>query len=107
MREYPDSDGFFCCDDRLACSLLSALRRAGKRVPEDVKVVGFNGDFLSQLLSPSLTSVCQNIPQMCQASVDCLIRRIDEETDVEDRIIPVTIARRESTRRLPEDSAGE
>ena len=107
VRQHPDVDGFFCSDDNLACSLISALHRAGKRVPEDVKVVGFNSNFLAAMLSPSLTSVRQNIPEMCRAAVDCLIRRINGDTDMEDRIIPVTLDRRESTQRSPEDPAGD
>ncbi len=101
LLQYPDSDGFFCSDDGLAASLIQKLTNAGKRIPEDVQVVGFNSSYLATRLNPPLTSIRQPIPQMCQAAVDCLLQQIAGEKVQQETIFPVTLDRRGSTR-LPE-----
>jgi LacI family transcriptional regulator len=50
-------DAVFAGDDDAAIGVLSALREMGKRVPEDVSVVGFDDQRSSPYLTPSLTTV--------------------------------------------------
>lgn len=50
-------DAIFAADDNSAVGAMTALRAAGKRIPEDVAVVGFNDDFLGSHLTPRLTTV--------------------------------------------------
>ena len=98
IAQYPDTDGFFCSDDALAACLIQKLYRLGKRIPQDVQVIGFNSTFLSSSLTPSLTSIRQPIAEMCQAAVECLLRQISgERMRAEKIILPVTLDRREST----------
>jgi LacI family transcriptional regulator len=53
----PAFDAIFAGDDDLAVSVISALRNAGLRVPEDVAVVGFDDQRFARLLVPPLTTV--------------------------------------------------
>lgn len=50
-------DAIFAGDDTAAMAAIVTLQRAGKRVPEDVAVVGFNNDTLSEYIHPPLTTV--------------------------------------------------
>ena len=50
-------NAFICANDIVAYSLITNLRENGVRVPEDVYVVSFGGSLLSQLGSPSLTTI--------------------------------------------------
>jgi DNA-binding LacI/PurR family transcriptional regulator len=50
-------DAIFAGDDTAAMAAILALQHAGRRVPEDVAVVGFNNDALSKYISPPLTTV--------------------------------------------------
>jgi len=50
-------DAVFAGDDEAAVGVLEALREAGKRVPEDIAVVGFDDQRLSAYLTPPLTTV--------------------------------------------------
>ncbi len=50
-------DAVFAADDETAIGVLAALRAAGKRVPEDVSVAGFDDQKLSAYLNPPLTTV--------------------------------------------------
>ena len=50
-------DAFVCRNDRIACTVLKAAQSAGRRVPEDVAVVGYDNSDLSRFSTPQLTSV--------------------------------------------------
>jgi DNA-binding LacI/PurR family transcriptional regulator len=54
-------DGLFACNDQMAVGALKALNENGVRIPEAVKVIGFDNTFVSSLVSPSLTTV--NVPK--------------------------------------------
>jgi len=47
----------FCASDRMAIGCYEALRDLGKRIPEDVSVVGYDDDWMASFLSPALTTV--------------------------------------------------
>lgn len=50
-------DAVFCANDLLACGLLQVARQAGRKVPDDLAIVGF-GDFdIAAIVQPSLTTV--------------------------------------------------
>jgi DNA-binding LacI/PurR family transcriptional regulator len=54
----------YCANDEMAFGLMRALYEHGRRVPEDVSVVGFDGIALSEFSSPPLTTVKQDFPQV-------------------------------------------
>ena len=59
VRNEPLARGYFADNDLIAAGVVKALREAGKRVPEDVAVVGFDNIPLSQILD--LTTI--NVPK--------------------------------------------
>ncbi|PIB28529.1 LacI family DNA-binding transcriptional regulator [Maribacter sp. 4G9] len=50
-------DGLFVASDNFAAHCIIALQREGFRVPEDIKVVGFNNDPVCEIVSPNLTTI--------------------------------------------------
>lgn len=50
-------DGIFVANDRFAVQCIKVLLKAGFRIPEDVKIVGFNNDPISEVISPNLTTI--------------------------------------------------
>ncbi len=52
-------DGLFCFNDNIAIGAMKALKEAGKRIPEDVAVVGFSETGLSTVFEPNLTTTAQ------------------------------------------------
>jgi LacI family repressor for deo operon, udp, cdd, tsx, nupC, and nupG len=69
-------DALFCFSDELAAGALRALYDRGVRVPEDVAVVGFDDADGSRFLTPSLTSVRPDRPEIARASLEILLQRI-------------------------------
>lgn len=79
-----DFDGVFCVTDSLAMGVLRGLADAGIRVPEQVKVIGFDNVTESEFFIPSLSTVDPDHDAMAEHAVDLLTRRI-EQTESPDR----------------------
>ena len=62
---------FFCWDDDLAIRLIKSLARLGRRVPDDVAVVGYDNDYVGEQFHPALTTV--NIPVTEMIEMACRI----------------------------------
>lgn len=60
----PDLDAIFAACDMTATGALQALAAAGRRVPDDVAVVGFDDSVLASVTNPPLTSVRQPVEEM-------------------------------------------
>lgn len=69
-------DAVFAGDDDSAVGAMTALCEAGKRIPEDVAVVGFDDIEIAQYLTPPLTTVRAPVEQVGREAVDQLVRLI-------------------------------
>ena len=72
-------DGLFCTTDTLATGVYTALREGNIKVPEEVKIVGFDDCDLAFTTGPGLTSVHQDVGKMAEIAVDALVRRLTGE----------------------------
>lgn len=59
LERRPDLDAVFAASDLMAAGALRALRRTGRRVPDDIAIVGFDDDPVAQHTVPPLTTVRQ------------------------------------------------
>ncbi len=57
LEDYPELDTLVCATDSIAFGAMTCLREAGRRVPEDVQVTGVGDAELSQIVTPTLTTV--------------------------------------------------
>jgi DNA-binding LacI/PurR family transcriptional regulator len=94
----PDAPtAIFCSCDAVARSAFRALAGLGLRVPDDVSVIGFDADPLSEYLAPSLTTVSQPFAEMGRVAFGLLQARIvDPHAMVEHRKLPVQLIERAS-----------
>jgi DNA-binding LacI/PurR family transcriptional regulator len=99
LRTRPDIDGVFCFNDLLAIGALRALREAGRRVPDDVAVVGFDDVEECMYTAPPLTSVSPDKRAVAETAVDLLIQRMDGTGPTQPREVfpPYRLVVREST----------
>ena len=90
-----DFSAVFVANDQSAAGALKALRDAGKRVPEDVSLVGFDDTIVAHYLYPSLTTVRQPFDEMGQAAAWLALAAIGvaERREVTRRFEPVLIER--------------
>jgi DNA-binding LacI/PurR family transcriptional regulator len=73
-----DFDGVFCVTDSLAMGVLRGLADHRIRVPDQVKVIGFDNVSGSEFFIPSLSTVDPDHDGMAERAVDLLIRRIEQ-----------------------------
>jgi len=99
----PEVTAVFCANDEMATGLLHALHEAGRRVPQDVSVVGFDDISLAEQLWPPLTTVAQDFPEIGRRLVELLLRQVNDDavlTDVQE-VVPTRLVVRESTGPAP------
>ncbi|MGW2514059.1 LacI family DNA-binding transcriptional regulator [Streptomyces scopuliridis] len=80
LRLHPDLDAVFAASDLMAVGALHTLRAAGRRVPEDVAVVGFDDSPLARHTDPQLTSVRQPVEEMGRTMARVLLETINDST---------------------------
>ena len=93
----------FCANDEMAAGLYRALAEVGRRVPDDISVVGFD-DVLAEYLWPPLTSVSQDFETIGAELVRVLLGLVRGELDSRTRVlVPARLVVRKSTAppRLP------
>lgn len=89
-------DGLFAANDVSAAAAIEVLTAAGRRVPEDVAVVGFDNVVdVCEASQPTLTTIAQNWDQICHDLVQALNDRM-AGGPVTHAALPVTVVRRQS-----------
>lgn len=98
LADYGDVDGVFASNDLMALGAIEALQDAGRRVPDDVRVVGFDDSSVGALSRPALTSVRQPIEEMAAEMARILLATIAEPgRRVTSTIFEPTLRIRDST----------
>ena len=87
LKARPDIDAVFAASDLMAAGALQALAAAGRRVPEDVAVVGFDDSPIATTVRPNLTSVRQPIEEMGHEMARLLIDAVGGRDAVVRRVI--------------------
>jgi DNA-binding LacI/PurR family transcriptional regulator len=80
LTENPAVDGVFVANDLMAVGALTALREAGRRVPEDVAVVGFDDSSAALAAAPPLTTIRHPLEDMAAESARLLLSRVEDRT---------------------------
>jgi DNA-binding LacI/PurR family transcriptional regulator len=93
----PNLDAVFCASDLMAVGALHALRQAGRRVPDDVAVVGFDDLPLAAYTQPGLTTVHQPVEEMGAVAARRLLAMMDgHEAEGVNPILPTSLVLRQS-----------
>ena len=92
----PNLDAVFVASDIMAAGALHALRRAGRRVPDDVAVIGFDDLPLAQHTQPPLTTIRQPLERVGAAAAELLLSALDGTDDNQDPVLPTTLVARAS-----------
>jgi DNA-binding LacI/PurR family transcriptional regulator len=94
----PDIDAVFAASDSMAAAALGVLMDSGRRVPEDVAVVGFDDSPVAISVRPALTTVRQPIVAMGREMARLLVRQIADPGGAPSRVIfPTELIVRDSS----------
>lgn len=95
-------EAWFCADDVLSIGALSAAADCGRRVPEDLGVIGLNDMEMAGWANIGLTTIHQPFEAIVRASVDLVIATIaDPEQRPEVRLFPCHVVERRTLRPPP------
>jgi DNA-binding LacI/PurR family transcriptional regulator len=90
-------DAVFAASDLMAAGALRTLRAAGRRVPEDVAVVGFEDSAVARYAQPPLTTVRQPIEELGRQATRLLLARINGEAGGRHLVLDTELVVRSST----------
>jgi DNA-binding LacI/PurR family transcriptional regulator len=96
LERTPDIDAVFVASDLMAAGALAALRAAGRRVPDDVAVGGFDDSSVAVSTHPPLTTIRQPLAETAKETVRLLLALIDGAEHVEPVVLPTELIIRES-----------
>lgn len=93
----PDIDGVFSSNDIIAAQLLQYCSESGIRVPEQLKVVGYDDVDIASLITPRLTTIRQPVDEICRHAVHSIISASNGETIPSSVTFPVKLVERGTT----------
>ncbi|MFI7577648.1 LacI family DNA-binding transcriptional regulator [Micromonospora sp. NPDC049497] len=96
LSRHPDLDAVFAASDLMAHAALRALREAGRRVPDDVAVIGFDDIETAAYTDPPLTTVRQPILELGRQGTRQLLRLAAGETIEPSVVLPTELVLRDS-----------
>lgn len=100
MKKNPDLTAIFTMSDAMAIGAIRKLSDMGKRVPEDVSVIGFDGIALGDYLCPRLTTIRQLEDRLVEEGLDALLDCIEKKNPPSHRLIPFEFVEGESVKNI-------
>lgn len=79
----------FAFNDEMAAGAIKAIIEKGLNVPEDISILGFDGNELGEFLSPRITTIRRPIGEISKIAINILIKLIDYEEYKDDKKIYV------------------
>ncbi len=74
-------DAVFTVNDSTAIGALTALKEFGKRIPEDVSIMGFTDSIISRVCDPPLSTIAQDGYKMGEIATKALLQRINDKSE--------------------------
>lgn len=101
ILEHKNITAVVCVSDNIAFEVINCLKNRNIKIPEDISVTGFDNVYLSNLSSPTLTTINQNINEKGCKAVNMLIDIIEEKSIENNNIrISVDIKERNSVKNI-------
>ncbi|MFI6506948.1 LacI family DNA-binding transcriptional regulator [Streptosporangium sp. NPDC050855] len=98
LRADPETDAVVCGSDQIAAGLMETVRERGRRVPEDLAVVGYdNWEVLSTETRPPLTTIDMNLEALGRTAAQHLFAAIDGRATPGVHRMPCRLVIRDST----------
>lgn len=96
QRDLP-FDAVVTADDNLAAGVLKFARRREIKVPEELRVIGFNNSYITEYCQPELTSIDNRLEELCKISVDAIADLLEHHIIPHNEMLSARLVEREST----------
>lgn len=101
LAKREDITGVFATADILAAGIMSGLQQAGRMVPRDISIVGFDDINWARMTMPMLTTVHQDAVKKGRLAAECMIQLLEGESNqLQNRVLPVQLVERHSVRKI-------
>jgi len=87
LNQKIDFDAVVCGNDLIAIGAIKALKDAGKKIPQDVAVLGFDDIYMAKLVEPELSTISQPKYEMGYKASELLINMIEKNKAMEKPIV--------------------
>jgi DNA-binding LacI/PurR family transcriptional regulator len=87
LERVPDLDAVFAANDLMAAGALRVLKKSGRRVPDDVALVGFDDSIVARHTEPPLTTVRQDVPELGHQMARLLLAQLSDPDVVPDPVV--------------------
>lgn len=99
LKDYRDVTAIFAVSDVMALGIIKTMSQFGQKIPEDLSVVGFDNLSMCQYVTPSLTTIHQDIYKKGIEVANVLIQTIEGKKQSESQVLPVELIVRDTTKR--------
>lgn len=93
----PDVDGIFTSNDIIAAQVINICTRRNIKIPDQIKLVGYDDIDLCTLCSPTITTIRQPVEDICQYAVENIISKNEHKVIPTNTVFPVSLIERETT----------
>lgn len=101
LAKREDITAVFATADILAAGIMSGLQQAGRMVPRDISIVGFDDINWARMTMPMLTTVHQDAVKKGRLAAECMIQLLEGESNQpQNRVLPVQLVERHSVRKI-------
>ncbi|MBM7583733.1 LacI family transcriptional regulator [Bacillus pakistanensis] len=101
FQKYPDTDGVIASNDIVATAVLHEALRIGKKIPDDVQIIGFDDIPQSSLLFPALSTIKQPAYDMGMEAAMLLTKLVRKQhVEIKTIKMDVTFMERQTTRKV-------
>lgn len=97
LKKHPDIDGIFASSDIIAASIINVANSLNKKIPADLKIVGYDDIPLASLLVPAITTIKQPIESIGKLAIENIINQIEKNPFEVETILPVDLIERLTT----------
>ena len=100
LRDTPQVTAVFAMADVIAIGAIRALVDAGKHVPDDISIIGYDGLRIGSFYTPKLSTVSQSVELLARRSFSVLMDCTERGGQARHMTVPFTLSNRESVRKL-------
>ena len=84
-------DGIFVSDDLTAILVMKIANQLDLKIPDDLKIIGYDGTSFIEKFFPQLTTIQQPIGEIANLIVDILLKKINNEKTSKDYVLPISL----------------
>lgn len=89
LRNPPD--GIFSTNDTAAAAAIITSKKMGFKIPEQLKVIGFNNDYISTIVEPTLTTISHPAEKMGIIAAEKILQHLNKNNEMDTEVSEITI----------------